>query len=299
MTERLKPDQEKCYYHIMSRCAQQKYWLENPRFKQIFIKLMERLNQIYYIDVLAHTTMSNHIHMCAEVSNPEFDEADIQRRFELAQTYVRNPRPFNAALAARYYRRYTDLSKYMWELKWRFSRTFNKINGTSGAFWDGRYKSLLIESGTHLMQCMTYIDLNPVRAKMVHNPEDFEFGSIYQIKEALENGEKDPTPAVGLLSHLPDGERGEAYLALSRHLAERTRNKDTESRNIPDFLKFWIGAMLLNETLNVFESKALSNWSARIYGSDRYIAETLQAEDVRARNHQKFSNRRSPLMAST
>ena len=299
MIERLKPNQDKTYYHVMSRCAQQQYWLEEPKFKRIFISLMQRLSKIYYIDVLSDTVMSNHVHLCLELTKPEPDEADIQRRFELAQTYVCNPRPFNAVLAKRYYRRYTNLSSFMWELKWRFSRAYNADHQTKGAFWEGRFKSMVIDDGDYLLQCMTYIDLNPVRARMVHDPEDFEFSSIRRIKETLEQEDRDLTPAVGRLAHLPDGDRGRAYLELSRYLAARTRAEEKRRSDIPDFLKYWIGAKLLNETMSLFESKTLSNWSVRIYGSDRYVADTLKAAGMRERNHEKSSNWRSPLMAST
>jgi len=47
----------------------------------------------------------------------------------------------------------------------RYVRYFNDSHGRSGTLWEGRYKSTLIEAESHLLACMAYIDLNPVRAR--------------------------------------------------------------------------------------------------------------------------------------
>lgn len=54
------------------------------------------------------------------------------------------------------------------------------INGTyrrSGTLWEGRYKASLIESERYFLACMRYIDLNPVRARMVAHAEDYCWSS--------------------------------------------------------------------------------------------------------------------------
>ena len=44
-----------------------------------------------------------------------------------------------------------------------YVRYFNRRHGRSGTLWEGRYRSTLIEAERHLLACMVYIDLNPVR----------------------------------------------------------------------------------------------------------------------------------------
>lgn len=51
-----------------------------------------------------------------------------------------------------------------------YVRYFNDRVGRSGTLWEGRYRSTLIETDRYLLACMAYIDLNPVRAKMVEAP---------------------------------------------------------------------------------------------------------------------------------
>lgn len=52
----------------------------------------------------------------------------------------------------------------------RYVRHFNLRHGRTGTLWEGRYRSTLIQTERHLLACMVYMDLNPVRAGMVVDP---------------------------------------------------------------------------------------------------------------------------------
>ena len=58
-----------------------------------------------------------------------------------------------------------------------YVRWFNRRHGRSGTLWEGRYRSTLIEAERYLLACMTYIELNPVRAGMVAAPADYPWSS--------------------------------------------------------------------------------------------------------------------------
>jgi hypothetical protein len=47
----------------------------------------------------------------------------------------------------------------------------------TGTLWEGRYRSTLIQTDRYLLACMAYIDLNPVRAHMVAQPENYVWSS--------------------------------------------------------------------------------------------------------------------------
>ncbi|MEA3404220.1 MAG: transposase [Pseudomonadota bacterium] len=55
----------------------------------------------------------------------------------------------------------------------------NKKYGFSGSLWEGRFKSSLIESEHYLLACMRYIELNPLRARMVQAPDNYVFSSYH------------------------------------------------------------------------------------------------------------------------
>ena len=58
-----------------------------------------------------------------------------------------------------------------------YVRYFNDRTGRTGTLWEGRFRSTLIEANRYLLACMAYIDLHPVRAGMVHAPQDYPWSS--------------------------------------------------------------------------------------------------------------------------
>jgi putative transposase len=58
-----------------------------------------------------------------------------------------------------------------------YVRTFNNAQGRTGTLWEGRYRSTLIQSDRYLLACMVYIDLNPVRAGLVAQADDYPWSS--------------------------------------------------------------------------------------------------------------------------
>jgi putative transposase len=59
----------------------------------------------------------------------------------------------------------------------RYVRHVNGTYGRTGTLWEGRYRAAPIEAAAHLLACMRYIELNPVRARMVRKPENYPWSS--------------------------------------------------------------------------------------------------------------------------
>lgn len=60
----------------------------------------------------------------------------------------------------------------------RYARYFNERYGRTGTLWEERYFSEVIDSELYFFQCSRYIELNPVRANIVQNPEEFSASSF-------------------------------------------------------------------------------------------------------------------------
>jgi putative transposase len=69
----------------------------------------------------------------------------------------------------------------------RYVRYVNRYYRRSGTLWEGRYKSALIDSEHYLLTCSRYLDLNPVRAKMVRHPRDYPWSSYCSYAEGAAN----------------------------------------------------------------------------------------------------------------
>lgn len=53
----------------------------------------------------------------------------------------------------------------------------NKTYRRSGTLWEGRHKGSLIEGSRYLLACLRYIELNPVRARIVDEPGKYAWRS--------------------------------------------------------------------------------------------------------------------------
>ncbi|MDO7672918.1 MAG: transposase [Reinekea forsetii] len=72
----------------------------------------------------------------------------------------------------------------MKRLAGRQTRYVNKQEHRTGSLWEGRYKMSIVESDSYFLQCCRYIELNPVKAKMVAQPEHYRWSS-YQENAGL------------------------------------------------------------------------------------------------------------------
>lgn len=70
-----------------------------------------------------------------------------------------------------------SLPRMMQAVGRRYVRYFNDLQRRSGTLWEGRYKSALVQSERYLLACMVYLDLNPVRAGMVAQAQDYRWSS--------------------------------------------------------------------------------------------------------------------------
>ena len=62
------------------------------------------------------------------------------------------------------------LSKIMQNLSFRYTGWINKRRGRTGHLFQGRYKAILVDQDSYLLELTRYIHLNPVRAGLVKDP---------------------------------------------------------------------------------------------------------------------------------
>ena len=70
-----------------------------------------------------------------------------------------------------------NLSRGMRQLNGRYTQKFNREHGRVGHVFQGRYKAILIDKNSYLLELSRYIVLNPVRARMVHSAFDWPWSS--------------------------------------------------------------------------------------------------------------------------
>ncbi len=192
------------YYHITTRCVRLAFLCGTDHYtgkcfehrREWIRDRIGELESIFAIDVAAYAVMSNHCHLVIRLtSENDFDwtDAEIVERWKrlfrlpsLVEEWLTGTEQSKAVVAyvnsliQRWKSRLCDLGWFMRCLNEFIARKANAEDGCSGRFWEGRYKSQALLDEKALITCMTYVDLNPVRANIAKSPEASEFTSVHQ-----------------------------------------------------------------------------------------------------------------------
>ncbi len=122
-------------YHITSRGDRQEDIYENDDDRKAFLSILESVCETYNWVCHAYCLMSNHYHLLIETPD-------------------------------------ASLSRGMRQLHGVYTQAFNRAYGRAGHVFQGRYKAILVEKESYLLELSRYIVLNPMRAGMVTSPGD-------------------------------------------------------------------------------------------------------------------------------
>jgi putative transposase len=128
-------------HHVILRGNNRQDIFKTHADYQRMLDLLFEHSRAQGVDIHAYVLMSNHLHLLV---TPQKDQALPKMMQSVGRSYV---------------------------------QTFNKIQGRTGTLWEGRYRSTLIQTERYLLACMVYIDLNPVRARMVVQPDEYVWSS--------------------------------------------------------------------------------------------------------------------------
>ena len=140
MARPLRIEYEGAVYHITSRGnAQEKIFLDDEDRTKFLRALGDVVDRYNWI-CHAYCLMTNHYHLLIETPD-------------------------------------ANLARGMRQLNGVYTQAFNRRHNRVGHLMQGRYKAILVEKETHLLELARYIVLNPVRAGMVRHPRDWPWSS--------------------------------------------------------------------------------------------------------------------------
>jgi putative transposase len=128
-------------HHVIQRGNNRQPIFTSSADDQTLLDLLLENAKKFEVAIHAYVLMSNHFHLLATPSTPD------------------------------------GLPQMMQAVGRRYVRYFNDTQHRSGTLWEGRYKSTVIQTDRYLLACMAYIDLNPVRAGLVTQPQDYPWSS--------------------------------------------------------------------------------------------------------------------------
>jgi putative transposase len=172
---RMVIDDETTVYHVMSRTALDGFPLGDIE-KDFMMDLVKRYSGLYFVEILGVCIMGNHFHLLVKIL-PEYNFSDEEIEKYFVEFYG-DERLFTDGLIPSLRDKLSSLSEFMREIKVGFARYYNKRHNRRGYFWGDRFKSVIVDKGETLINCLAYIDLNPLRAGIVSRPEDYRWNSL-------------------------------------------------------------------------------------------------------------------------
>jgi REP element-mobilizing transposase RayT len=192
------------YYHCIARCVRRAFLCGRDEFsgkdyehrRQWIVDRLFELADIFAIDVVAYSVLSNHYHTILQINSEQANEWSVDeviarwtRLFSghpLVQRY-QNGEQLDAALlqtvsgfAEEWREHLSSVSWFMRCLNEHIAREANAEDHCTGRFWEGRFKSQALLDEAALLTCMCYVDLNPVRAGLTESPESSDFTSVQE-----------------------------------------------------------------------------------------------------------------------
>jgi len=165
--------------------------LDGLPFKKVekdeLVRVIMRFSAIYFVKVFGYAIMGNHFHLLVEVSpGALLSDEEVRDRFRLLYG---DDEEFPEGRLDEYRERFCNLSSYIKDIKQTFSNFYNKRKKRKGTLWGERFKSVIVEQGNTLINCLAYIDLNAVRAGIVKRPEDYRWCSVgYHVQTGNKDG---------------------------------------------------------------------------------------------------------------
>src|SRR3989338_1579089 len=128
-------------YHVINRGNNRQDVFRDEEDFDTYLKTIIRFKKKYSFKLYGYCLMKNHTHLLLEPVKPG------------------------------------TLSKIIQSITLSHIRLYHSKYKSSGHLWQGRFKNPIIQTDEYLLQCLKYIELNPVRANRVARPQDYRWSS--------------------------------------------------------------------------------------------------------------------------
>lgn len=141
MPRRARKNLNTSFFHVITQGINKEYIFDKENYKRKYLKIIKEAKEQYEIDIIAYVIMSNHCHLLIYTEN-------IQ-----------------------------NLSSFMKKVNEDYARYYNYMENRVGYVFRNRFLSEPVTDRKYLLQCISYIHNNPVKAKIVNKCEDYRYSS--------------------------------------------------------------------------------------------------------------------------
>jgi putative transposase len=136
-------------YHVTARANRSEFILNSSEIKNLFLEIIKRSKKKYTYALTTFCIMGNHVHLMIQPLKNE------------------------------------SLSRIMQWILSTFAINYNIRFNIIGHVWYDRFHSTVMNSLQHYLKTFEYITDNPVKAGIVKNGRDYEYGGIWYLKKGI------------------------------------------------------------------------------------------------------------------
>jgi len=225
---------DSAFYHIVTRLAG--YPGDFPlQQRRASLKLLETIRAYigaYCCQLVGYSIMGSHYHFIVFFQN--FRPLSSQElklraqelyghRFELKTSH------WSPLAWEKFNRKLFDVSSLMQHINGEYAKWFNRKSNRRGHLWGDRYKNPELLDPRALQECLFYIELNSVRAKIVDRPEHWQASSAWA---RCHNQDQDLMPLEEIFAEVPCEEVFGVYRSRLYERAAIARSKMHKQRNL-------------------------------------------------------------------
>ena len=140
MARPLRIEYDGALYHVTARGNERKAIFKNDSDRTLFLDTLAQVNKRFHWICHAYCLMNNHYQLVVETPDG-------------------------------------NLSKAMRQLNGVYTQAYNKRHDRVGHLFQGRFKGILVQKDSHLLEVCRYVVLNPVGAKTISHPRLYKWSS--------------------------------------------------------------------------------------------------------------------------
>ena len=140
MSRPLRIEYPGAWYHVMNRGRRSEEIFSGPKDYYRFIDLLMESCEMWNIRISAYCLMPNHYHML--IQTPD-----------------------------------SNLSRCMRHINGVYTQRYNWVHDCDGQLFRGRFKSILVDGNSYLLQLVRYIHRNPIRSNLTENMDNYKWSS--------------------------------------------------------------------------------------------------------------------------
>jgi putative transposase len=140
MSRPLRIDYQNAWHHVMNRARRGQDLFVDKADYQKFIDLLQETTELFNVNVAAYCLMPTHYHLMLQTPD-------------------------------------ANLSRCMRHLNGVYTQRYNVSHNCDGTLFRGRYKSILVDADTYVLQLVRYIHRNPLMAGLVKRLDQYVWSS--------------------------------------------------------------------------------------------------------------------------